>query len=157
MLPKPHVRDPRRRSKKMLGLTVVSLALGLGACQAKEQASGSGPGGTFGAISATDTIHLIGTEPFWGGQLAGTTLRYTTPDDPAGTPIAVERFSGNNGLGFSGSFEGKNFDLAITPGTCVDGMSDRRYPYVATLQIGNERRDGCAWTDSQPFSGSDKP
>ena len=132
-------------------------ALSLSACQAKEHATGSGVGGTFGDIAPGDVVHLVGTEPFWGGEIAKGALRYTTPDKPDGTVIPVSRFAGNNGLGFSGNLQGMNVDLAITPGTCVDGMSDRTYPYVATLRIGTEQRDGCAWTDRQPFKGANTP
>ena len=130
----------------------MTASAGLSACQPQERATGSGPGGTFGAIAPDETIHLVGTEPFWGGEVAGKTLRYSTPDDARGVAIAVTRFAGNNGLGYSGSLRGRTLDLAITPGHCVDGMSDRRYPYVATLMIGSEQRDGCAWTDHDRFS-----
>ena len=78
---------------------------------------------------------------------------YATPENPDGTRFAVERFSGLNGAGYSGTLDGATFDLTITPGTCSDDMSDRSYPYTATLLIGDEMREGCAWTDRQPFSG----
>ncbi len=40
-------------------------------------------------IRADETVRFTGTEPFWGGQVAGPTLTYSTPEDPDGTPIAV--------------------------------------------------------------------
>ena len=49
------------------------------------------------------------------------------------------------------------FDLMITPGECSDGMSDRTYPYTATLLVGDEQRQGCAWTDSQPYDEPELP
>ena len=82
---------------------------------------------------------------------------YSTVEDPDGTTIAVERFAGNNGLGYSGSLDGTSFDMAITPGECSDGMSDRTYPFTVTLRIGEEQRTGCAWTDRMPFSGPANP
>ena len=82
---------------------------------------------------------------------------YATPDNPDGSEFPVERFAGNNGLGISGDMDGQSFDLTITPGECSDGMSDRTYPYTATLLIGAEQRQGCAWTNSQPFSGPEMP
>lgn len=105
----------------------------------------------FDGISAEETIRLTGTEPFWGGEVAGGTLLYTTPEAPAGVAVAVRRFAGLNGLAFSGAFDGQAMDLLVTPGACSDGMSDREYPYVATLRIGNEQRTGCAWTAREPF------
>jgi uncharacterized membrane protein len=32
-------------------------------------------------------------------------------------------------------------------------MSDRSYPFTATLTIGDELRNGCAYTDIQMFTG----
>lgn len=111
----------------------------------------------YDAIGPDETVHLTGTEPFWGGEVAGGSLRYTTPEDIGGTLIPVERFAGNNGLSFSGSLGGAALDLAITPGECSDGMSDRAYPFVASLQLGEESRSGCAWTDAMPFTGPEAP
>ena len=98
-------------------------------------------------------IHYTGTEPFWGGASGAGMATYSTPENPDGSEFPVERFAGNNGLGISGSLNGASFDLMITPGECSDGMSDRIFPYTATLLVGGEQRQGCAWTDSQPFSG----
>lgn len=119
------------------------------ACQSAEPAS-SNP--KFDAIAAGDTVRFTGTEPFWGGEVAQGMARYATPDVPDGTRFAVERFAGLNGLSFSGKVEGTGFDLMVTPGACSDGMSDRRYPFTATLRIGTETREGCAWTDKKPHS-----
>jgi uncharacterized membrane protein len=134
------------------------------ACQPAEQAhetrdpgivESSGP--AFDAIGADETVSFTGTEPFWGGEVAKGQLVYRTPENPGGEAIAVRRFAGNNGLGISGALAGRPFDLTITPGACSDGMSDRSYPYIATLQLGAEQRSGCAWTARQPFSGSPRP
>ena len=102
----------------------------------------------YTADGAPVVIRFAGTEPFWGGQVAGTSLTYTAPDNLDGSVITVERFAGRGGLSFSGRLDGRTFDLAITPGDCTDGMSDRTYPLVATLQLGSEQRNGCAWRDS---------
>lgn len=117
----------------------------------------TGSAARFDAIAAEETIRLTGTEPFWGGTLVDGTLTYTTPENQAGDSIAVRRFAGNNGLGFSGVLDGAALDLTITPGACSDGMSDRSYPFTATLRVGEEQRSGCAWTDRQPFSGPAAP
>ena len=61
------------------------------------------------------------------------------------------------GLGFSGTLDGAAFDMTVTPGACSDGMSDRTYPYTVTLKIGDDTREGCAWTDAQPFEGPEAP
>lgn len=108
----------------------------------------------YSGIAPGETVHFTGTEPFWGGQVSGQTLTYQTPDDQEGRRLAVDRFAGRNGLSFSGDLEGKPFVLAITPGKCSDGMSDRGYPFTVTLQVSGEQRQGCAWTDKQPFTGA---
>lgn len=130
----------------------------LAACTANESSAPQGPDtDTFDAIAEGEAVHYTGTEPFWGGVAGGGMATYSTPENPDGTEFPVERFAGNNGLGISGQLDGATFDLTITPGECSDGMSDRTYPYTATLLIGSEQRQGCAWTDSQPFSGPETP
>lgn len=56
-------------------------------------------------------------------------------------------------MGFSGELNGEPFNLAVTPGECSDTMSNRSYPFTATLTIGDELRNGCAYTDIQMFTG----
>jgi hypothetical protein len=107
----------------------------------------------FGGIGAGEAVNFTGTEPFWSGQVSDGSLTYTTPENQRGATIAVARFAGRNGLSYSGDLEGQPFVLAITPGKCSDGMSDRSYPYAVTLQVKGEQRQGCAWTDKQPFTG----
>lgn len=111
----------------------------------------------YDGIAASETVHFTGTEPFWGGEIAGGNVLYSTPENIDGTSFPVERFAGNNGIAFSGTMDGTKFDLTVTPGECSDGMSDRTYPFTATLVIGAEQRNGCAWTDRQGFSGPQSP
>lgn len=143
-----------------VGIAAIALgaALMLSACQTENGtgAPGTSPQG-FDGIGEQETIRFNGTEPFWGGSAKGDRLTYTTPEDIEGTTIAVKRFSGQGGLGLSGTLDGKGFDMTVTPGTCSDGMSDRSYPFTVTLRIGAETRNGCAWTDSQPFEGPQNP
>ncbi|MGB3754518.1 MAG: hypothetical protein WA954_11560 [Parerythrobacter sp.] len=108
----------------------------------------------YNGIGADETIYFSGNEPFWGGETTGETLRYTTPEHPDGSMFSVRRFAGNNGLGITGSLEGKSFDMVVTPGTCLDTMADRAYPYVVTLMLNKELREGCGWTERQPFTAT---
>lgn len=117
----------------------------------------SSTGASFSAIAPDETIRLVGTEPFWGGTVAGGEMIYSTLEDQDGQTIAVRRFAGNNGLGFSGTYNGAPLDLTVTPGTCSDGMSDRVFPFTVTLKLGAEQRNGCAWTDRAPFTGAQNP
>ena len=124
--------------------------------------STSGPGDTedtrpYAGIGEREVLRFTGTEPFWGGQVTAGTLTYSTPENIDGTEIPVERFAGRNGLSFSGTLEGAAFVMAVTPGECSDGMSDRTYPFTVTLEVGTEQRQGCAWTEAQSFTGSEHP
>lgn len=123
----------------------------------------------FSMIEVGDTVHFIGTEPFWSGEVTGSTFRYAVPDkakaddsiNASGSAraeeITVTRFAGRNGLSFSGSLDDKDFVAAVTPSECSDGMSNRVYPFTAMLQVRGESRLGCAWTDEHPFTGPKKP
>lgn len=111
----------------------------------------------FDGIGPEEVIRFTGTEPFWGGEAAGSELTYTTMEDPEGQVIAIQRFAGNHGLGLSGSLDDAAFDMTVTPGECSDGMSDRTYPLTVTLSLGGEIREGCGWTDRQPFTGPENP
>ena len=107
----------------------------------------------FAGIKPEETVRFTGTEPFWGGQVTGTALTYSTPENQDGADIAVTRFAGRGGVSWSGMYQAAKLVLAVTPGQCSDGMSDRIYPFVATLEVAGEQRSGCAWTERQPFAG----
>jgi uncharacterized membrane protein len=114
-------------------------------------------GKVFSAIAPDEAITLTGTEPFWGFKIANGQANYANPDHPEGFDFAVTRFAGNNGLGFSGTLDGAAVSITLTPGQCSDGMSDRTYPYVATIALGEETLRGCGYTDRQPFTGDAAP
>jgi uncharacterized membrane protein len=112
---------------------------------------------TYSGIAAGEKVHFTGTEPFWGGEVSDGVLTYTTPENQAGEMVAVDRFAGRNGISFSGELDGKPFVMAVTPGKCSDGMSDRTYPFTVSLKIGDDLRNGCGWTDRTPFEGPAQP
>lgn len=102
---------------------------------------------------------MTGTEPFWGATIADGNLTWATPENSDGTTISVQRFAGRGGLSFSGDLEEAAMDVAITPGDCSDGMSDRVYPFHATVQIGARQYAGCAWREKEddPDAGNPPP
>jgi uncharacterized membrane protein len=110
----------------------------------------------FDGIDEQAVVTAGGTEPFWsltitpGGQ--GIDATYSTPELLDGVQFPVARFAGNNGLGFSGQMEGQAVNLALTPGSCSDGMSDRTYPYTATMLLGDATLYGCAHTSDEPYT-----
>lgn len=137
-------------------LFALMLTMPLGACGS----GGTVPGDSedrvpFHVIAEDEAVKVTGTEPFWGGEISGGHFTYTTPDNQSGVDVPVSRFAGRGGLSFSGDLEGKALTLAITPGECSDGMSDRKYPFVVTLRLGDELRHGCGWTKRQSWSGGE--
>jgi uncharacterized membrane protein len=128
-----------------------------------EPGDGIDPGGkVFAGIPEEAEITLSGTEPFWGLEIEAAAqglhrARFTVPEEPDGRALTLSRFAGNNGLGFSGELDGKPVQVAITPGECSDGMSDRRYPFTATVAWGDEALLGCAYTSDEPFEGPVTP
>lgn len=131
-----------------------ALALLLAAACTPAREDGIDPEGkAFDAVAAEETVTLTGTEPFWNLRVADGEGVWSTPENPDGTRFALGRFAGNGGLGFSGTLDGKAFTATLTPGECSDGMSDRTYPFVATIALDGETLQGCGYTDSQPFTG----
>lgn len=137
-------------------LAIAALLAACGSDEAQNVPGDTANGEAFSGIADDAVLHLTGTEPFWGGTVRDETFTYSTPEDMEGTQIAVTRFAGRGGLSFSGELEGRALDLAITPAECSDGMSDRTYPFVATLQLGTEQREGCAWLESAPPGAGDQ-
>jgi uncharacterized membrane protein len=135
-------------SRFMIPLTLLAVA----ACHsATERVPGDAADHhPWGGIAAEETVHFLGTEPFWGGQVGLGGLTYTTPENEKGETVPVHRFAGRGGVSFSGTLKAGEATLAVTPAACSDGMSDAHYPFVATLQIGSETRNGCAWTERRP-------
>ena len=145
----------------LIRLSAALLLASLAACQAStsnEDVPGDADDtAPFDLIGANETVRFTGTEPFWGGQVQGTALTYSTPENIDGSDIKVTRFAGRGGVSWSGTHAGARFALAVTPGQCSDGMSDRTYPFVATLEVQGEQRNGCAWTERQSFTGPQAP
>jgi uncharacterized membrane protein len=111
----------------------------------------------FDGIGEGELITLLGNEPFWNIAVDEEQATYSSPDNLAGTQFTVSRFDGNNGLGLSGTLDGTAIQIAVTPGACSDGMSDREYPFTATVNWGDRQLTGCGYTDSQPFTGDPSP
>ncbi|MEP5938121.1 MAG: hypothetical protein ABJ239_07335 [Erythrobacter sp.] len=113
--------------------------------------------GLYDGISPDETIYLTGTEPFWNMEIAADSLTYSTPDTPTGRRIDITRFAGNGGLGVAGTLDDEALQIAVTPGECSDAMSDRTYPFTATVSIGEGTLFGCGYTNSTPYTGEETP
>lgn len=124
----------------------------LAACQSGGEGDGTLPGDAadsapFADIAEGTLIRFAGTEPFWGGTIDGAMLTWSTPENIEGEKVQVSRFAGRGGLNFSGTLAGGALDMAITPGACSDGMSDQTYPFHATVTLGAQQLQGCAWRE----------
>ena len=147
-------------------LMLLAIPLSLAACSrteapSRDAAPSAAPGDTtqtrpYDGIGAGETVRFTGTEPFWGGNVRGDRLTYNTPENIDGDVIAVSRFAGRGGVSWSGTWQGRPFRLAVAEGQCSDGMSDRTYPFTATLAVAGEQRTGCAWTAKRPFTPSEE-
>jgi uncharacterized membrane protein len=145
-------RNPHPRHYPLLAAAAVLTA----ACSPAND--GIDPEGrTFDEVAPDEVVNLAGTEPFWNVRIASGEAVWTTPENPGGTRFAVTRFAGNNGLGFSGELDGESFIATLTPGDCNDGMSNRSFPFVATIALGGETLEGCGSTTGQPFTGDPAP
>lgn len=90
-------------------------------------------------------LRAIGTEPFWGARIQGRCVTYSHPEDQQGTRVWTRYAEQPGGGRWTGTLDRRRFELVTRaqPG-CSDGMSDRRYPIAVELQVGGERRHGCA-------------
>jgi uncharacterized membrane protein len=140
---------------RLLPLTAL---LAVAAACTPDKTDGIDPQGkAFDAIAPGETVTLLGTEPFWNLKVEGGEGVWTTPENQSGTRFAVVRFAGNNGLGLTSTLDGQPFAATVTPGQCSDGMSDRIFPFIATIALGGETLRGCGYTTSQPFTGDPAP
>ena len=76
-------------------------------------------------------LRAIGTEPFWGGEVGGTSLTYTTPEDPDGAPIA--------GL--------------YAAGACASNIARDGKGYASGVQLGEELFHVCLAPAFKPAAG----
>jgi len=138
-------------------LPALALLIGLAACTPASTDGIDPEGKAFDAVAPEEVVTLVGTEPFWKLTVESGEGVWTTPENQSGTRLPLTRFAGNGGLGFSSTLDDEAFIATLTPGECSDGMSDRRFPFVATIALGGTTLQGCGYTDRQPFTGPPAP
>lgn len=104
----------------------------------------SGARPTPSPSASNPRMQALGTEPFWAVDISPGQLRYSTPENQTGTPIASTATTDGRRVIHTGQMDGKPVSLTIEPGTCSDGMSDTVYQWKATLTIDGRTEQGCA-------------
>lgn len=84
-----------------------------------------------------------GNEPFWAVEASDAGLVLKTPDRPGGEALSAKRQPTLRGMRWAGAQEGREYSLGLVEGECLDGMSDRRYPFTATWILDGTTMRGC--------------
>uniref|UniRef100_B0T3Z1 Lipoprotein n=1 Tax=Caulobacter sp. (strain K31) TaxID=366602 RepID=B0T3Z1_CAUSK len=137
----------------MLRLATACLVLMLAACGEAPMGASEGaatapadaPASTPPGPDFSGDFNLIGTEPFWGGQIRadGLTLSRAGQSDVSAANTGVQA-QGDVGVWGAGHLV---FKLRAEP--CTDGMSDRQYGYRAEATLNGEVLRGCAATPAE--------
>lgn len=96
-------------------------------------------------VDLRQPVRALGTEPFWAVDITPDALVYSGVDRPeqrAPNPGPVMR--GATAAFSSKTQQGTELVVTLMATECSDGMSDRTYPLVARVEIGDEALNGCA-------------
>ena len=107
--------------------------------------------GTPAIIGQSETLHITGTEPFWGGQVRAGRLTLETPESEKGETFRVRRSVRPRVITFNGTMSRGPFEMVVTRKLCSDGMSDRDFPYEVTISMARDTLHGCGWTARRPY------
>ena len=98
-------------------------------------------------------MRLVGTEPFWGGRIARDGITISGADRPdMRFPFKDPAVTGAGARFRSQSIGAFPVDITLVRELCSDGMSDKRYPFEATVVLGKETLKGCAIREAE-FGG----
>lgn len=85
-----------------------------------------------------------GNEPFWLLEVRGTTLRWTTPEQPEPTTWEnAERTDRIDGFSLRAAAGGRAIDIAATRGLCRDNMTGMPYPHTVSVELDGATLRGC--------------
>jgi len=85
-----------------------------------------------------------GTEPFWSVEVTLTTAVLARPSDTGIISTQFDTVQDDKwAIIVIKSIKG-DFFLTLTRGECSDGMSDTKYSYNSTVNVGAEELRGCA-------------
>ena len=128
----PHSTSIDNRDLNDENSSILPPAISTGACQTQD-----------GGGLPRKRLRAVGTEPFWGAEVDGRCVTYSTPEKQSGTRVWTHFDAAANQ--WEGVLDDKSFKLTIEAHEgCSDGMSDRSFPFVAIVKVGGEERRGCA-------------
>lgn len=143
--------------KKILSLKSLGVGLGLGLATLPLAVSASTfnvaqkPANSTNRTSRNVEEFIIrGNEPFWNVTVTRKGIFYATPEiknmmlSPYVAPQAAEGRLLDTVRVYRLRGKGNNMLIINKVDACNDTMSDKEYPYMATLIIGNTVRSGCA-------------
>jgi uncharacterized membrane protein len=133
-----------------LAALILLPALVLAACSRDERpaappAAPAEPAPVLAGVDLTQPVRVLGTEPFWNIDLSGKTMVWTSMDGAtasADQPDPV--IHGTTAKFEAATADGEAFEVMLIATQCSDGMSDRLYPLVAQVKIGDRSLSGCA-------------
>ncbi len=145
----------------MRPLAAALAVLCLAACSSEPEtpadpASPPEPGQILAGVDLSRPVRLLGTEPFWGIDLAGGELVYSGADRPEQRgPLPEPTIQGTVAVFETTTTVGTPIAITLTATECSDGMSDRTYPLTALVKVGEENLMGCAASTSAIMSAGE--
>lgn len=91
-------------------------------------------------------LRALGTEPFWAVDITdGTRFTLKRPDHPdAAFEAPGATITPGRAVWAAQAADGRTMAVTLFLSECSDGMSDRRYPMTAEVELNGETLRGCA-------------
>ena len=150
----------RRRIIIAVGASL-ALVAALGGCKRTDRNEGSGlippadapanptePASAPGvaAPAQAEAVDANGTEPFWAVKIRRDTIVLSRPDHPDVMAVNAGPFADGDRTVWrsTSAATGESLTVALAPGDCSNGMSDRHFPLKAQVMLGASTLNGCA-------------
>ena len=103
------------------------------------------PPPVLGGVDLGQPVRALGTEPFWGVDIAPARITYSGVDRPVqAAPNPGPAVTGTMATWTTQTAQGNALEITLIATECSDGMSDRTYPLTARVVVGSETLQGCA-------------
>ncbi|NET01131.1 MAG: hypothetical protein F6K62_08690 [Sphaerospermopsis sp. SIO1G2] len=104
---------------------------------------------SFAQTSEIEEFHVVGNEPFWDIKIEKTGIVYQALDQktqyfPYFYPLSAQGRPIDQVRVYQLRGKRNNMLILNRVESCSDTMSEKNYPYSATLIMGNQVFDGCA-------------